>query len=366
MRFWRSAPAFLRTRLGLTLGAATLAVTMILAGGAALDLSRGPPARASVPTAVHAPMPALKPIAPLQAALQPVDPPILALRDMTPEQALAANQATPFSTLPNPAAKPFNLKQASEEDRDRAQTCLAQAVYYEAGFEPLAGEQAVAQVVLNRVRHPVYPKTVCGVVFQGSELKTGCQFTFTCDGALGRPPEPKAWARAQAVAQAALNGFVMKGVGEATHYHTQYVLPYWSPSLVKLAQIGQHIFYRWTGSFGQPPAFAGQYAGNEPGAATPAPIAPLLPMEKLAVDYSASPASQPAAATSMSSTPADPEPARQARAEASPAAPADPAPVVLAHADPAPVQAEPPKAVAVNKVFLPSESLVPRPRWKPF
>ncbi|MFT2129823.1 cell wall hydrolase, partial [Staphylococcus epidermidis] len=92
-----------------------------------------------------------------------------------------------------------------------------------AANETLQGQASVAQVILNRMRHPAYPKTVCGVVFQGSERTTGCQFSFTCDGAMGRPPSAEGWARARAVAASALNGFVAADVGMATHYHANYV-----------------------------------------------------------------------------------------------------------------------------------------------
>ena len=364
MDFWRALASFVRTRTGLTVGAVSLALLAILGGGVTLVVSHGVDAYASVPTLRTARL------VPSRAALivpPPISPlpAVLEMQNLTPDQALAVNQAIPLATLPNPPAKPFLMSDAADEDKARAQTCLAQAVYYEAGFEPLEGEQAVAQVVLNRVRHPVYPKTVCGVVYQGSDLKTGCQFTFTCDGALGRTPEDKAWARAVAVAHAALNGYVMKTVGEATHYHTQYVAPYWSPSLVKLAQIGQHIFYRWTGAFGQPPAFAGQYAGNEPGAATEvAAASPLLPMQKLAVDFSA-PASSPAAPGQVGG----PDPAATAggaSASTDDAKAQDSAPVVLAKADIAPVEAATPAAVPIQKSFAPAHGLVPRPKWKPF
>src|SRR5581483_7016511 len=108
-------------------------------------------------------------------------------RALTPAQALALNAAITFSGAPNPPAAPFRLA-AGAEDRQRALTCLTQAVYYEAGFQPLAGEEAVAQVVLNRLRHPAFPKTVCGVVYDGSQRPTGCQFTFTCDGSLAKTP----------------------------------------------------------------------------------------------------------------------------------------------------------------------------------
>ena len=138
-----------------------------------------------------------------------------------------------------------------------------QAVYYEAAREPIKGQEAVAQVVLNRVRHPAYPKSICGVVFQGAARQTGCQFTFTCDGALRWAPQLALWRQAQQVARRALSGFVDKDVGSATHYHAAYVAPYWAPTLVKMTQVGQHIFYRWTGPWGEPPAFVGRYAGRE-------------------------------------------------------------------------------------------------------
>lgn len=172
------------------------------------------------------------------------------------------NELRPFSGLPIRPMKPFVFK-GSSEDRARAVQCLAQAVYYEAAREPEVGQEAVAQVVLNRMRHPAYPKSVCGVVYQGSARATGCQFTFTCDGSLRYAPQAALWTRARAVAERALNGYVDKTVGSATHYHARYVAPYWAPTLVKMTQVGQHIFYRWTGPWGEPPAFTGRYAGGE-------------------------------------------------------------------------------------------------------
>ena len=97
--------------------------------------------------------------------------------------------AIPIADLPNPAAQPFTLRGADEAARARALECLTSAVYYEAGNESADGQQAVAQVVLNRVRHPAFPSSVCGVVYQGSTRATGCQFTFTCDGSLARRAE---------------------------------------------------------------------------------------------------------------------------------------------------------------------------------
>jgi spore germination cell wall hydrolase CwlJ-like protein len=110
------------------------------------------------------------------------------LKQITPDDALAWNASIPISDLANPGARPFLLAAASEADRARSIECLTAAIYYEAATEPLDGQRAVAQVVLNRVRHPAYPSTVCGVVFEGARRITGCQFTFTCDGSLRRPP----------------------------------------------------------------------------------------------------------------------------------------------------------------------------------
>jgi spore germination cell wall hydrolase CwlJ-like protein len=85
---------------------------------------------------------------------------------------------------------------------------------------------------------------VCGVVFQGAERATGCQFSFVCNGALGPPAEPDAWRRAGAVAQKALGGFVYKPMENATHFHATYVTPYWSGGMTRIGLIGRHIFYR--------------------------------------------------------------------------------------------------------------------------
>lgn len=162
----------------------------------------------------------------------------------SPEEAHLLNKGRRFDALPG-LARPFAFA-GGEEDHARALTCLAAAGWYEAG-DDAAGERAVMQVVLNRVRHAVYPASVCGVVFQGSELATGCQFTFTCDGAMTRRPAPEAWRRARALAAAALSGAVDSAVGDATHYHADYVYPYWAPSLTKVAQVGAHVFYRFAG-----------------------------------------------------------------------------------------------------------------------
>ncbi|MFA7601387.1 MAG: cell wall hydrolase [Novosphingobium sp.] len=165
-----------------------------------------------------------------------------------------------------PAARAMRLGN-SGVDRSRAVQCLTAAIYYEAASEPDAGQRAVAQVVLNRVAHPSYPGTVCGVVYQGSERTTGCQFSFTCDGALARVPNRMFWRRAEDVAREALSGFVYAPAGLATHYHTVAVHPYWAESLDYLGTIGAHRFYRFKGPAGQPATFRFAYLGGEPPAA---------------------------------------------------------------------------------------------------
>jgi spore germination cell wall hydrolase CwlJ-like protein len=197
----------------------------------------------------------------------PPKPEPLRFQQIAPQDATVINAAIPVSTAPNPAAKAFLARFSTADDRGRALECLTAAVYYEAAIEPLDGQRAVAQVVLNRVRHPAYPRSVCGVVFQGSERTTGCQFTFTCDGSLRRTPSASGWARARMVAEQALAGKVFAPVGWATHYHTNWVVPYWSSSLVKAANIGSHIFYRWTGGWGRPGAFQRSPLTTDPGMA---------------------------------------------------------------------------------------------------
>ena len=196
--------------------------------------------------------------------LPPVEP--VELQSVAPEDAKAFNDTVPFSTAPNPAARPF-IFSGDNAARARAIDCLAAGILYEAG-DDTEGERAVAQVILNRVRHPAFPKSVCGVIFQGSERSTGCQFTFACDGAMSRwHPSPAAWSRARDVAIAALSGSVYAKVGYATHYHTDWVVPYWSASLDKVTAVKTHLFFRWTGWWGTPAAFVRSVSGFEPGIA---------------------------------------------------------------------------------------------------
>lgn len=195
---------------------------------------------------------------PLEAAQSPQATPA----PIEGSEAFRRNEAAPFLTV-GPGAAPFHLG-GSPQDYVQARACLAAAMLYEAGADA-AGQLAVGQVVLNRVRHPAFPHSVCGVVLQGSERTTGCQFTFTCDGALSRAYSDGVVDRALARAGLMLNGLVYAGVGLATHYHTEQVYPWWSPKLEKIARVGSHLFFRWPGYWGSAAALVARQRDSEPG-----------------------------------------------------------------------------------------------------
>ena len=208
-----------------------------------------------------------------------------------------AGEARPLdAALGDAVARPTFLS-GTAQDRLRATQCLTTAIYYEAATEPDAGQRAVAQVVLNRVAHPQWPNSVCGVVFQGSE-RPGCQFSFACDGSMTRAPARGWWLRARAVAERALAGEVYAPVGLATYYHTAAVHPGWADRMAYIGAIGAHLFYRPSGDAGRALAFADRYAGGEPVAA-PNPRAFL-------------PVTRPTVFSSFVSEPAQPVPATTA------------------------------------------------------
>ncbi len=122
---------------------------------------------------------------------------------------------------------------------------MTTALYFEARSEPEAGQIAVGQVVMNRVRSPDYPDTICGVVYQGSNRRTGCQFSFTCDGKVDKPNNKRQWERSKRLANQVLVGQTwLKSIGHATHYHADYVAPRWRRKMRRLKKIGRHIFYK--------------------------------------------------------------------------------------------------------------------------
>ncbi|MBA3940340.1 MAG: cell wall hydrolase [Sphingopyxis sp.] len=174
--------------------------------------------------------------------------------------------------LVGPPAKSYAFRGLTALDRERAHYCLTAAIYYEAASESDDGMRGVAQTVLNRVRHPSFPNSVCGVVFQGSQRAGVCQFTFSCDGAMARAPSKPNWLRASRIASAALGGYVFPKVGLATHYHTTAIWPRWGKSLVMTNIVGAHIFHRWRGRWGMPDAFRAPYPGREP---VPGPYLPV-------------------------------------------------------------------------------------------
>ncbi|MFZ4067362.1 MAG: cell wall hydrolase [Phenylobacterium sp.] len=175
---------------------------------------------------------------------------------------------------PSPAERPAAVAAVTAGARgNRDLDCLAQAVYFEARGESPAGQAAVAQVVLNRVRKAGFPKSVCGVVFQGSARGAGCQFSFACDGSMNRGREATAWSVARHIASRALAGAAMTAVGDATHFHTIHVTPGWSDDLLRVTQVGLHVFYR----IGQPsPRTALAQATPEPVAEVRAAEARLI------------------------------------------------------------------------------------------
>src|SRR5690242_14742965 len=181
-----------------------------------------------------------------------------------PPALLAAADAGPTIAVDLTAAPPFLAAAANPADAERALQCLTAAIYYEARSEPIEGQEAVAQVVLNRVRNPAFPNSVCGTVYEGSSRETGCQFTFTCDGSLAGRREPAAWDRARRIAAQALAGFVYDPVGAATYYHTTAVHPWWDAKVAQVAHIGAHVFFQLPGAWVSALAYRQTYGGIEP------------------------------------------------------------------------------------------------------
>jgi spore germination cell wall hydrolase CwlJ-like protein len=183
------------------------------------------------------------------------DPAVLALARAFDPAVVADGQDRQLQQL---AARLRGAQADPDQDDDARQAardldCLTDAVYFEARGESKRGQQAVATVVMNRVKNPNFPKTVCGVVFQ--RAAGGCQFSFACDGSMRRGREEDAWEEARRVAARALSGYVLREVGSATHFHTADVSPDWGPQMLKVAQVGLHIFYRLNPhAHAQPPA----------------------------------------------------------------------------------------------------------------
>ena len=144
-----------------------------------------------------------------------------------------------------PPPSPAQRLHLEGKEYARAEKCLANAIYFEARSEPIRGQMAVAQVVLNRVFSPFYPDDVCSVVYQNAHRRLSCQFTFACDGKSKAIHERGAWARAHRIARETLNGNIyLPEVAKSTHYHASYVSPYWTREMKKMVRHGIHTFYR--------------------------------------------------------------------------------------------------------------------------
>lgn len=142
------------------------------------------------------------------------------------------------------AAQPLPLSVFS----DREQHCLTAGIYFEARGEPVRGQAAVAQVILNRVKNPAYPNSICGVVYQNKEWRNRCQFSFACDKIKDKVNDPKRWQTASYVARETTHGRIwLTEVGSSTHYHATYVKPRWARAMQKVGRIGLHVFYRTFG-----------------------------------------------------------------------------------------------------------------------
>ena len=211
----------------------------------------------TVTKTVAAAIPEIEPEPPASAKVQIIPASI----ELKAEAAEPRKKITALAPSKAKVEQVFKLKRSdekavmatrSEKQKDVAkrrvalaeENCLARAVYFEARSESELGQLAVAKVILNRVKDPDYPKTICGVVYQGSGRRNSCQFSFACDGLPDDVKSASSWANAKRVAGKALAGTSkIAAVGTATNYHADYVRPKWAKSMKRLIKIGRHVFY---------------------------------------------------------------------------------------------------------------------------
>jgi spore germination cell wall hydrolase CwlJ-like protein len=201
--------------------------------------------------------PVVKPEKKVAAAVERrlhIEPAAVNLKDEPAVEPKAAVKRLAIAPKPANIDSSFKLKKAEKQKivaqrrvRLAEENCLARAVYFEARSESEMGQLAVAKVILNRVKSPDYPNTICGVVYQGSNRRNSCQFSFACDGQPDDVKQPEAWLNSKRVAQRALAGdsIIMKKLGSnVVNYHADYVRPKWSRAMRRAVKIGRHIFYK--------------------------------------------------------------------------------------------------------------------------
>ena len=162
------------------------------------------------------------------------------------EAAKAAKKSLKARIVLNPGGHKWALRPlpASQFSR-KARKCLAEGIYFEARGESKHGQKAVAQVIVNRVKNPTFPNSICGVVYHNKHMRNRCQFSFACDGIRDRVRSKKAWHVAKRIADDVIDGKVwLKEVGSSSHYHADYVRPRWARAMKKMSKIGKHIFFR--------------------------------------------------------------------------------------------------------------------------
>jgi hypothetical protein len=202
------------------------------------------PVAVSTPTVSQAPAatPKAEPV-----TLASLEPEVEAMPVPTPVSLPASAIPLDMVPMPRPAPpqSPAQLLHLDGKDYAKAERCLANAVYFEARSEPVRGQMAVAQVVMNRVFSGFYPHDICAVVYQNANRHLACQFTFACDGKRKVIEERGAWARANRIAKQTIDGQLYEqAVGASTHYHAFYVHPNWVREMHRLVRYGEHLFYR--------------------------------------------------------------------------------------------------------------------------
>ena len=211
-----------------------------------VDVGAAPAPAPLLKGSLHAATPIARSVTPL-AAERPVKAGLMSVKgDILPKARVGQRGDRLWRLISPPVALLEKSWRTGREQRLRVSehTCLANAIYFEARSESEIGRLAVAQVILNRVKSPFYPDTICDVVYQNSAKRNACQFSFACDGKSDNPRRGRAWERAKTLASR-----VMAGDGEvlaiatATNYHADYVLPEWTGTMIRLAKIGRHIFY---------------------------------------------------------------------------------------------------------------------------